>query len=341
MRSLRVRIVCLAIILLCMPKMFPAAANAKAAPEYLLDANKPVNGQVTLTLSGKSLANLYGYEASFSFEPDKLELVEAKSNLEGFSITPIIKNNEIIIAHTKIGNVPGENGDLVINTLKFKLKKHGDAMVKWETMKTVTDQLKSTTTAVGQSVTVSKTFIDLTGHWAQADIEWLAARGIIEGVDDNHFKPNDKVTRAQFAAMIARALNLKETAARSPFTDVPSDSWYADVVSSIYAAKIIKGKKDGTFAPQQKISREEMTVMLVRAGRFLAEDAFKETDSAGGVSFADVNDISKWAIKDVELALHSGLIYGTTKATFAAKSQSTRAEAAVVIKRLLTKINGE
>lgn len=339
MRELRTRIVWSMIILLCMPKLFLVTANAaEVAPIYLMDVNKPTNGQVTLTLSGKNLVNLYGYEARFSFDSDKLELLEAKSNQEGFSVSPIIKKNEIIIAHTKIGNVVGDSGDLVIGTLKFKIKKPGVTTVKWESMKVVTDQLKTTTTTIGKSVSVSKAFVDLAGHWAQADIEWLAVKGIIDGVDDDHFKPNGKVTRAQFAAMVSRALNLKTTAAHIPFTDVASDSWYADVVSNAYSAKIIRGRTDSSFAPEQEITREEMTVMLIRAGKYMSADTFKETGSVDSITFTDANAISKWAIKDVELAVHLGIINGRTKNTFIPKSQSTRAEAAVAIKRLLSKI---
>ncbi|MBP1996300.1 S-layer homology domain-containing protein [Paenibacillus eucommiae] len=335
---MRIRIVWLMIVLLCLPKLFLATVNAEKAPNFLLAVNKSAEGEVTLTMSGKDILDLYGYEARFSFDPDKLELLKVDSNLDGFSVSPIIQKNEIIVAHTKIGNVSGDSGDMTIGTLTFRLKKHGEATVKWESMKVVTDKLKSTSTIVGKSISVSKNFGDLAGHWAREDIEQLALMGIIQGMDEDHFVPEAKVTRAQFAAMISRALNLKGTAVQSPFTDVPPDAWYAGVVSSAYSAGIIKGITDSSFAPEQDITREEMTVMMMRAGRYVSEGTFKETGSVSKITFIDAHSISEWAIKDVELAVRVGLINGRSDNTFVPQSQATRAEAAVVIKRLLSKI---
>ncbi|MBP1992455.1 S-layer homology domain-containing protein [Paenibacillus eucommiae] len=342
---MRIWIALLLIVTLSSPVQFFETANAETAqaPMFLLDVSKAVEGKVTLTMSGKNIVNVYGYEAVFSYDPDKLELLGAKSNMDGFSVSPIIKNNKITIAHTKIGSVAGDSGNMTIGTLTFKLKKHGETTVKWESMKVVTDQSKSTLTSVGKSVSMGKAFIDLVGHWAQADIELLASMGIIDGMDENHFVPEAKVTRAQFAAMISRALTLKATADPNPFTDVPADSWYAGVVSSAYTAGIIKGRTDSSFAPEQDVTREEMTVMLMRAGRYASAGTFEEQGSLGAVGgigeipFADAHSFSEWAIKDIQIAVREGIINGRSDNRFVPKSQASRAEAAVVIKRLLSK----
>ncbi|MBP1997089.1 S-layer homology domain-containing protein [Paenibacillus eucommiae] len=334
---MRVSLILLLIAALCLPGKFVATAHAETVPIFRLDAGKPAGGKVIMTLSVENVNNVYGYEARLSFDPDKLELLGAKSNLDGFSVSPIIKKNEIIIAHTKIGSVPGDSGNITIGTLTFKLKKHGQATVKWESMKVVTDKLLSTTITVGKSVSTSKSFIDLTGHWAKADIELLASEGIIEGMDDDHFVPDMMVTRAQFAAMLVRALNLKASEVQSPFTDVPSASWYAGVVSSAYSSGIIKGVTDSRFAPEQDITREEMTVMLIRAGRYMSEGTFNDKGSVDSIPFVDASSISEWAIRDVEIAVREGIINGRTANTFGPQSLATRAEAAVVMKRLLSK----
>ncbi|MBP1992260.1 S-layer homology domain-containing protein [Paenibacillus eucommiae] len=334
------RISLLLIVLLCWPTLFLTMANAETAPIFQLEGNKPADGKITMTMSGKNIVDLYGYEARFSFDPDKLELLEAKSNLKGFSVSPIIKNNEIIVAHTKIGDVLGESGNLTIGTLTFKIKKGGESSVRWEAIKVVTHKLSSTTTTIGKSVVVSnpvsKTFVDLVGHWAKEDIEQLASMGIIEGMDDKHFVPEAKVTRAQFAAMITRALNLKAAVIESPFTDVLPNSWYVGVVSGAYSAGIIKGITDNSFAPEQPITREEMTVMLVRAGKYMSGETFKEIVSADSMVFVDVQHISEWAIKEVEIAVRVGIMNGRTGNKFVPQDRATRAEAAVVVKRLLS-----
>jgi len=317
-------------------QLFGVPVYAESAPTYELNAGKIANGKVTITLSGNNVIDFYGYEAALSYDPDRLELLEFKSGREGFAITPIVKDGKATIAHTKIGDVAGDRGNIVIGTMTFKLKKYGETTVKWETIKVVTGQAKSTTTAVGTSVAISKSFTDLNGHWAKADIEWLAMKGIIEGVDDTHFKPNATVTRAQFAAMIARALNLQASSTAAPFGDVPQNAWYAEAVRSAYAAGIIKGVANERFAPGQEITREEMAVVLVRAGRHAAADVFKGAASA--LTFADASAISKWAAGDVTLAVKAGLLKGGSQNKFMPQAKTTRAEAAVVLKRLLAKL---
>ncbi|RAV22951.1 S-layer homology domain-containing protein [Paenibacillus contaminans] len=328
------RIVWLAILLMGTAHLLYAPAYAEAAPIYELIAGKIANGQVTLTVSGKNLVEFYGYEAEFSYDPESLELLEFNSGREGFAIAPIVKNNKVIIAHTKIGDVAGDRGNIAIGTLTFKLKKYGESTVKWESIKVVTGQAQSTTTAVGKRVAISKAFADLDGHWAKADIEWLAMKGIIEGVDDTHFKPDAEVTRAQFVAMMARALKLQVSTTVDPFDDVPQDAWYADAVRNAYAAGMINGITYERFAPERDITREEMTVMLMRAGRHVAADVFKDVSIE--LTFTDASEISKWAVGDVTLALHAGLMQGGLYNKFMPQSQATRAEAAVVIKRLLS-----
>jgi len=337
-RILRFWLVWLSSLLMC--HTFGAAAYAETPSAYVLSIGKVANGQVTVTLSGKNVVDFYGFEAAFSFDPDRLELLEFMSVRDGYAISPIINNGKIVIAHTKIGNTAGDRGDIVIGTLKFKVKKYGETTVTWESIKVVPSQGKSATSAVGQRVAISfgKAFADLAGHWAQTDIEWLAMKGLIEGVDDTHFQPEANVTRAQFAVMIARALNLQAPASapRQPFADVPQDAWYAEAVRSAYAAGIINGVAKNRFAPNKEMTREEMMVMLIRAGKLVAADAFNNPDPTVALTFADTQSISKWAISDVTLAVHAGLIKGNSQHKLIPQSKATRAEAAVIIKRLLS-----
>lgn len=331
----------LLISLICLPSLPFTIAYAETASSFLLTANKPVDGRITVTMSGTNIKDLYGYEARFTFNPDQLELAEAKSKLEGFSVSPIIKNNEIIVAHTKIGNVTGENGDILIGTLVFKIKKHGTSSVKWESIKAVNHNLLDQTYSVGKSVSVNsaaKSFLDLEGHWAKADIELLASKGIIEGMDEEHFVPEAPVTRAQFAAMISRALNLNLTAntKQSPFSDVAPTSWYKDVVNSSYTAGIIQGITETSFVPQKDITREEMAVMIVRAKLYYEGSTLEKSVPTKSLKFDDVNTISDWALKHVQLAFSSGIVNGRTDHLFVPQGHATRAEAAVMIKRMMT-----
>ncbi|MBP1995379.1 S-layer homology domain-containing protein [Paenibacillus eucommiae] len=338
------------ITLLYLPMLPTGTAQAEAAPSFLLTANKPVDGKITVTMSGTNMKDLYGYEARFTFDPDLLELVEAKSKLDGFSVSPVIKNKEILIAHTKIGNVKGESGDVTIGTLTFKTKKQGTSTVKWESIKAVDSNLSHQTYSVEKSVSVvvdvpvpfKPGFVDLEGHWAKADIELLASKGIIEGMDEKHFVPEAHVTRAQFAAMISRTLNLNlnlnstANTKPNPFIDVGPASWYRDVVNSVYSAGIVEGMTATSFAPDKEITREEMAVMIVRAKLNLEDSTLEKSVPTEGLKFDDMNTISDWALKHVQLAFSSGIINGRTDQLFVPRGNATRAEAAVMIRRLLS-----
>ncbi|MBP1990855.1 S-layer homology domain-containing protein [Paenibacillus eucommiae] len=335
----------LLIALLCLSLQPAAIAYAETASSFLLTANKPTDGKITITMSGTNVKDLYGYEARITFDPNQLELVEAKSSLDGFSVSPIIKNKEIILAHTKIGSITGESGSITIGTLTFKIKKHGTSTVKWESIKAVDHNLSDQTYSIGKSVSVTsvkKGFIDLEGHWAKEIIEQLASKGIIEGMDEDHFVPQAHVNRAQFAALISRALNLKINTKQIPFTDVVPGSWYAEEVNSAYAAGIIQGMTETSFDPEKDITREEMAVMIVRANTYASGATGSEKSEkhdVEAIKFADNDSISEWAREGIQIAVRLGIINGRTIDSFVPKTPATRAEAAAVIQRLLSAIN--
>lgn len=338
----RKTIVSIILPLLCLLLLLPTSVYAQTAPSFLLTANNPVEGEMTITMSGKNITDLYAYEARLTFDPSMLELVEAKSNLEGFSVSPIIKDNEIILAHTKIGNVTGESGDILIGTLIFKTKKYGKSIVEWTSLETVNHNLTGQTYSIKESVSVNtakKGFVDLEGHWAKADIELLASKGIIEGMDEEHFVPEAHVTRAQFAAMISRTLKFQTSTKENPFTDVSSDSWYNDVVNRAFAAGVIQGMTETSFAPDRNITREEMAAMIVRASNYASGSETGESHESDLQTFADSEATSEWAREDIQTAVRLGIINGREENRFVPKDQATRAEAAVVMKRLLLSLS--
>ncbi|WP_168119863.1 LamG-like jellyroll fold domain-containing protein [Paenibacillus sp. HB172176] len=167
--------------------------------------------------------------------------------------------------------------------------------------------------------------------WASAVIKQMAAKHIIEGVSDTQFNSQGIVTRAQFATMIARALDLKATDGAS-YSDVGVDDWYAAAVAAASEAGIVQGQGTGNFAPDATVSREEMAVMLARAYAYVTGEAVKSND---GQSFADSAHISNWAQEASEFAKSIGLINGRNDNIFAPKEQSTRAESAQAIANLL------
>jgi len=177
----------------------------------------------------------------------------------------------------------------------------------------------------------SAAFIDIAGHWAQADIENMKARGIVAGVTETTFEPDRSVTRAEFATLIARSLGL--SGGGNVFNDVVDGEWFTAYVNAAAQAGIIVGY-DGYFRPNDLIKREEMAVIMSKTYAFKA----LPVPAPGGIEiFADKDDISDWAYRYVDTATSAGLISGMTPTTFVPQNNTTRAQATSVIKRLLDK----
>ena len=182
--------------------------------------------------------------------------------------------------------------------------------------------------------TTKERFTDTMGHWAQEDIEEMAARGIVSGVTADTFEPDRSITRAEFATLVAKALEL-ESSNTAGFADVSADAWYDAPVNAAVNAGIITGY-DGRFRPDDLITREEMAVILGKVYDFLGKSAGR-----GGIDrFTDKDAISEWAYVYVDKAATVGLISGMTYDTFVPQENATRAQAASVIRRLLDQLDG-
>lgn len=178
-----------------------------------------------------------------------------------------------------------------------------------------------------------KEFEDIEGHWAKTEIEELADKGIITGVTETAFEPDRNITRAEFTTLIAKAFKL-QAAGENIYQDVPEEAWYASYVKAASAAGIVTGY-NGIFRPDDFVTREEMAIMMSRAY------TMKQLDVpvlAGLDGFRDKDEISAWAESAVDFAVSAGMMNGMDDGRFAPKENTTRAQTAVVLKRLLDKI---
>lgn len=181
-----------------------------------------------------------------------------------------------------------------------------------------------------------KTFADIQGHWAQKDIELMAEKGVVHGVAPDKFAPDAQVTRAEFATMLVNALGVTETS-DLPFKDVPADSWYYQSVAQAYAAGLVKGVSSTAFAPQAQITRQEMAAMLVRALAKLGQPVEVGADEGALIlgRFNDRQEIAPWAANALAAAVKAGVVLGRGDNLVAPTASATRAEAVVMIKRVL------
>lgn len=176
-----------------------------------------------------------------------------------------------------------------------------------------------------------KDYSDIQGHWASEAIELLSGRGIMEGYEDGTFKPDRVMTRAEFIAVISRLLGLNGNSEKSKYTDVSEDSWYLGYVNGMAEAGIVSGFGDGTFRPEQPMTREEVWVILYRAFK---NDLQQKVQGKG--IFTDKNTISPWAREAVPALIEAGAISGYPDGTLKPKESITRAEAATLLAKWIT-----
>lgn len=169
--------------------------------------------------------------------------------------------------------------------------------------------------------------------WYFDEADRATTLGIFKGTDVYCFSPDGKLTRAMFVTTLYRLIQSKDagvTAQKTQsFTDVPDGQWYSEAAAWAAENGIVLGYSDGTFRPEQNITREEMCVILDR----LLDKIGKETDGTPK-NFADADSISAWAKESVDRMSACGIVNGQNGNRFAPLSSSTRAEAATVLLRL-------
>ncbi|CAH1217177.1 hypothetical protein PAECIP111892_04356 [Paenibacillus auburnensis] len=182
-------------------------------------------------------------------------------------------------------------------------------------------------------------FSDVSSHWAKAEIELLASRLIVNGRASGSFAPQQTVSRAEFAAMLVRSLGLQpEAPAGAVFSDVAAGAWYAADAAAASGLGLVQGYADGTFRPDAPITRQQMAVMAARALKLLQTaspgDAAPSAASTPG-SFSDAAGIASWAQEAVNTLTAGGIMRGLPSGSFAPEADTSRAEAAVILTRLL------
>lgn len=167
-------------------------------------------------------------------------------------------------------------------------------------------------------------------YWAKAYIEALASQNIIAGFPDGSFKPNDPVTRAQFATIVTKALTPPTKRAAIKFKDVASNFWANAAIQSAYQSEFVSGYPDGTFKPQQEIPRVQALVALANGLGLTA-------NNQNVLSFyTDAAQIPNYAIAPVAAATARQLVvnYPTAK-QLNPNREATRAEVAAFVYQAL------
>jgi hypothetical protein len=160
---------------------------------------------------------------------------------------------------------------------------------------------------------------------------------VVNGNGEGLFNPNDDITRAEFTAIVVRGLGLKLEKSNASFNDVKSNDWYERVIQTAYANDLITGFEDGSFKPNDKITREQAMTIIAKAMKItgLSKKLEAEAGSSQLQAYRDVTQIADWASQGVADALQARIVSGRDATLLAPKAHTTRAEIAAMIQRLL------
>ena len=205
----------------------------------------------------------------------------------------------------------------------------------WEPSFSIKEEVKPEEPEVTPPVIEKIYFTDVTSTDAYYDdIMFLANNGYVEGVGNGQFAPLMEMTRSQFATILSRVLNLTTSSTTSAFTDVKPNAWYFNGIQACYEAGLIKGVSATSFAPNDKISKQDMMLLLSRAITYL-NIQLDETQS--DIQFIDQANISAYALDGIKICIQAGIL--KNEGYFIPKNVVTRADMATMFAKLIRLAN--
>jgi hypothetical protein len=321
------------------------------------------NGKIDLKLRLKNtsltipLSVLEGVSADLKLEIKTLENpnnnglsgLKAVGPVYEFTMTAVQGNSQNAVTQFK-GKVTVEIGTEGINTSHIDTKKLGiyyldEALGKWmyvggkynsETGMVEAKTGHFTKFAVMET---NKSFSDVgSEHWAKAYIDVVAAKHITSGISETRFDPAGKVTRAQFATFLVRALGIDLPAYKGTFTDVPERQWYSAYVEAVHAIGIINGVGNDRFDPNKEITREQMAVMIVNAYTYVTGQTSEAVAKDVNTGFDDLDQASSWSKDAIKASFKLGIINGVNKTSYEPGMLAQRDQAATIIYKFLEAI---
>ncbi|WP_019636970.1 5'-nucleotidase C-terminal domain-containing protein [Paenibacillus fonticola] len=199
----------------------------------------------------------------------------------------------------------------------------------------------------------TKNYADVKGHWAEPYIGPLASKFIVKGVDEENYGPGAAMTKAEFTKALVRSLGMAPVHSDSKFTDIGPNTSFAGEIGAAAKYGLVSGDEMGRFLPNAELTRAEMAVMTAHAVRFVTRN---EAGTAAGMTagitametplstasslavFKDKEAIPAWAESSVALLANRGILKGDDDGKFNSSSTVTRAQAAVILLKMLQQL---
>lgn len=198
-----------------------------------------------------------------------------------------------------------------------------------------TEPEKNTNNQGGQSGAVLESFSDVRpGQWYSQAIDWVCQRGLMKGVSDDRFAPDEGTTRGMLVTMLFR-FEGAEAGATAKFSDVQAGQWYSDAVAWASSNGVVSGFADGSFGPNADITREQLAAVLYRYAKLKGVDVSAQGDLSG---FADRGEVAAWAEEPLQWAVGCGLLNGNADGSLDPAGNATRAQVAAILMRFDEKV---
>ena len=270
------------------------------------------------------------------------------SSSSSYAVTLNQGDNGTVTASSKTA----AKGSTVTLTVKadsgYKL---GDLSVTDKNGKDITLTKKSdgvyTFTMPASKVTVSASFTQTeapvtglpftdvkSGDWFYDGVNFVYGEGIMNGLSDTTFGPHLSTTRGMVVTMLWRMENEPQAKTGAAFADVKESAYYAEAIDWAAENGIVNGTSETTFAPDQVVTREQLSAILYRYSQVKGYDTTAQGDLT---SFGDWERVSSYAVAPMKWAVGSSLIQGMDDNLVSAGS-ATRAQLATIFQRFITNI---
>ena len=336
------RIISCLLIFVMLMAAIPASAAADKTARLVLDAPYGVIGQeLEVQVRVENIIDCGIFGMGLKYDHTVLKPTDFVNGLnEGETISEEMEKGTYSIAWMIENLDKPLNGDVVFGTLKFKVLKNVNSVA----LKVGKIEIASTSEDL-QSVTYGEPiiplyknhpFTDVTADWYKEAVLFAYNNNLMNGMGENKFKPDDATTRAMLTTILYRYEGEPDVSAKAPFTDL-EQNWYKTPINWAYEKGVVKGMTNTTFAPEEKVTREQIAVMMYRYAEGKKQDVSQRKKIS---SFSDAKKVSSWAKEAMEWAYAEGLITGNSingKVLLDPQGNATRAQIATILMRYIKK----
>ena len=167
--------------------------------------------------------------------------------------------------------------------------------------------------------------------WAGDSVDFVSARELFRGMADQTFAPATDMSRGMLVTVLYR-LSYEPKAAVAHFADVANNAWFADAIAWAEANNVVNGYGDGTFGPDDSITREQMATLFYR---YAKSKGLTGTVSGNLNAFADAGEVDSYAREAMQWCVSTGLIKGMDDTHLAPLKEANRAEVATILMRYI------